>query len=290
MAPGVAVDHKARIGQIVDGRYRLEAVIGHGASAAVFRALDLQTQTQVAVKILRSTHVNDAVGLARFRREGEVQAKLRHRNIAGLLAAGVTQRGEPYLAVELLRGQSLRHVIKQEGPIDPRRTASYAWQALSGLAAVHAAGVLHRDLKPANIMLEPSPGPVDRVVLIDFGFATFESAGQLTLKGTVVGSLTYMAPERLRGEAPDLRADLYAIGVIMFELLTGVPPFAAANDMALVQQHLHEEPPRLRDITANASAALDKIIARALQKHPDERFASASEMASAIENAAQQLA
>lgn len=286
----MAVDPKTRIGEIVDRRFRLESLVGLGASAAVYRALDFETHTAVAVKILRMTHVSDPVVVARFRREGEVQARLRHRNIAALLTAGVTDRSEPYLAVELLRGQSLRHVVKQHGPIAPRRVSSYAWQALTGLAAVHAAGVLHRDLKPANIMLEPSPGPVDRVVLIDFGFATFESAGKLTLKGTVVGSLTYMAPERLRGEEPDQRADLYAIGVIMFELLTGVPPFSAANDMGLVQQHLHDEPPRLCDVDPNHPAALDELIDRALQKHPDDRFASASEMAEAIERAAQQLA
>lgn len=285
----VAADHQIRIGQIVDRRFRLEEVIGVGASAAVYRALDLETQSSVALKILRTAHVSDPVVLARFQREGQVQAKLRHRNIAALLGTGITDRDEPYLAVELLRGQSLRHVIKQQGAIEPRRAASYAWQALSGLAEVHGAGVLHRDLKPANIMLEPSPGPVDRVVLIDFGFATFENAGKLTLKGTVVGSLTYMAPERLRGEIPDQRADLYGIGVILFELLTGVPPFSAGSDMGLIHQHVHDEPPRLRDFDPRLPNALDVVIARALEKHPDDRFETASEMATAIEVAAQQL-
>lgn len=289
MAIAVAVDPQNRVGQIIDRRFRVEEMIGVGASAAVYRALDLDTQTLVALKILRTTQVGDPVVLARFRREGQVQARLRHRNIAALLGTGVTDRDEPYLAVELLRGHSLRHVVKQQGPISPRRAASYAWQALTGLAEVHAAGVLHRDLKPANIMLEPSPGPIDRVVLIDFGFATFESAGQLTLQGTVVGSLTYMAPERLRGEVPDARADLYAIGVILFELLTGVPPFSAASDMGLIHQHVHDEPPALRDFDPRLPQALDVVIARALEKHPDDRFASATEMALAIEQAAQQL-
>ncbi len=191
---------------------------------------------------MKRTLNGDREAQARFRREGEVQARLRHNNVAALLAIGMTKRDEPYLAVELLRGKTLRGVIKAEGKVAPLRAASYAYQALQGLGAVHAAGVLHRDLKPANIMLEPSRGPVDRVVLIDFGFASFEGSTKLTLQGAVVGSLTYIAPERLRGEPPDQRSDLYAIGVILFELLTGVAPFVADHDLDLIEMHLHSAP------------------------------------------------
>jgi eukaryotic-like serine/threonine-protein kinase len=278
-----------RIGQVIGDRFRIDGVIGRGAMAEVFQALDLTTQAYVALKILRHTHVDDTVSLARFAREAEVQAKLRHNNVAALLATGVTDKHEPYLALELLRGKSLRSVLKAEGKIPTRRAASYAFQALNGLAAVHAAGVLHRDLKPANIMLEPSRGPVDRVVLIDFGFATFEGSAKLTLQGTVVGSLTYIAPERLRGEGTDQRADLYAIGVILFELLIGRPPFTANDDFDLIELHLGADPPRLRELDASMPAAIDDMLARALEKHPDDRFADALEMAAALELAAQQL-
>jgi serine/threonine-protein kinase len=238
---------------------------------------------------LRHQHVTDAVSLARFAREADVQARLRHRNVAALLATGVTtDKYEPYLAVELLRGKSLRSVIKSERRVSPRRAASYAWQALQGLHAVHRAGVLHRDLKPANIMLEPSPGPVERVVLIDFGFATFEGSAKLTLQGTVVGSLTYIAPERLRAEEPDGRADLYAIGVVLFELLTGEPPFRADDDFDLISMHLNEEPPSVAHVSPSAGV-LDPVIRRALAKLPADRYADAAEMAAALERAAQQL-
>ena len=286
----MAGDRINRIGQVIGDRFRLDELIGRGASAEVFRALDLTTQAYVALKILRHTHVGDNVQLARFAREGEVQAKLRHRNIAALLATGLTDRNEPYLAVELLRGKSLRSVVKQEGRISPRRAASYAFQTLNGLGAVHAAGVLHRDLKPANIMLEPSQGPVDRVVLIDFGFATFEGSAKLTLQGTVVGSLTYMAPERLRGEVTDQRADLYAVGVILFELLTGAPPFTSQDDFDLIDMHVNVDPPRLLDVDASLPAELDEVLARALEKEPGARYAGAAEMAAALELAAQRLA
>ncbi len=276
----------SRIGSVIGDRFRLDEQIGRGAMAEVYRALDLATQAFVAVKILRHQHVTDSVSLARFAREGDVQARLRHRNVAALLATGITaDRHEPYLAVELLRGTTLRGVIKSEGRIAPRRAASYAWQALQGLHAVHEAGVLHRDLKPANIMLEPSPGPIERVVLIDFGFATFEGSAKLTLQGTVVGSLTYIAPERLLAEEPDRRADVYAIGVVLFELLTGRPPFVADDDFDLIGMHVHDAPPRL----AAELAVLDPVIQRALQKLPADRYASAAEMAEALERAAQQL-
>jgi eukaryotic-like serine/threonine-protein kinase len=278
-----------RIGTIIGDRFRLDELIGRGAMAEVYRALDLQTQAFVALKILRHQHVTDSVSLARFAREADVQARLRHRNVAALLATGVTKdKYEPYLAVELLRGKSLRSVIKAEGQVPPRRAASYAWQALQGLHAVHDAGVLHRDLKPANIMLEPSPGPIERVVLIDFGFATFEGSAKLTLQGTVVGSLTYIAPERLRAEEPDRRADVYALGVVLFELLTGHPPFQASDDFDLISMHLNDEPP---SVVAEAPTAgvLDPVIRRALAKLPADRYDSAAQMADAVEQAAQRI-
>jgi serine/threonine-protein kinase len=278
-----------RIGTLIGDRFRLDELIGRGAMAEVYRALDLETQAFVALKILRHQHVTDPVSLARFEREADVQARLRHRNVAALLATGVTQdKYEPFLAVELLRGRSLRSVLKAEGRVSPRRAASYAWQALQGLHAVHQAGVLHRDLKPANIMLEPSPGPIERVVLIDFGFATFEGSAKLTLQGTVVGSLTYIAPERLRAEDADQRADIYAIGVVLFELLAGGPPFQADDDFDLIGMHLNEPPPSIGSIEPRARV-LEPVIARALAKQAAGRYTDAAEMATAVEQAAKQL-
>src|SRR5665647_844864 len=232
-------------------------MIGKGAMADVYRAIDLQTSSNVAVKVLRAGLVSDAAIMSRFQREGEVQARLRHRNIAALLATGITERREPYLVVELLRGKTLRGVLKQEGRVAAKRAASYAWQALQGLSAVHAAGILHRDLKPANIMLEPSVGPIERVVLIDFGFASFDGSAKLTAQGTVVGSLRYIAPERLRGEPIDQRSDVYAVGVMLYELLTGQPPFHSDDDFTLIEKHLNETPPTL---DASLPRELDAVI------------------------------
>ena len=274
-----------RIGKVVGDRFRIDELIGRGAMAEVYRALDLTTQAYCALKVIKHTHVNDSVALARFAREAEVQAKIRHRNVAALLASGLTDKQEPWLAVELLRGKSLRGVLKA-GRVTPVRAASYAWQALQGLAAVHAQGILHRDLKPANIMLEPSEGPVDRVVLIDFGFATFDGSAKLTQQGTVVGSLTYIAPERLLGNPTDHRADVYAIGVILWELLMGAPPFNATNDFDLIDLHVHEPAPH---IDPSLPVALDEVLMRALEKDPARRWPDAASMAAGLELAAQRL-
>lgn len=280
-------DRADRSGRVIAGRFRLDALIGRGAMADVYRALDLTTAAYVAVKILRPLEAADPAASQRFAREAEVQERIRHHNVAALLDTGWTEEGEPFLAVELLRGKTLRGVLKREGAVDARRAVSYTWQALQGLAAVHALGILHRDLKPANIMLEPSPGPIERVVLIDFGFATFEGSAKLTLQGTVVGSLQYIAPERLRGDAVDHRSDLYAMGAILYELLAGRPPFVAAHDLELIELHLGAPPPPLP--RADVPPALEGVVARALAKAQAERFASAGEMADAIGEAAAAL-
>jgi serine/threonine-protein kinase len=254
--------------------------------ADVFRALDLDTSAYVALKILR-TALEDSSAHQRFAREAEVQSRMRHPNIAALLATGVTDHHEPYLVMELLRGKTLRGVIKQDGRVEPRRASSYVWQALQGLSHVHDAGVLHRDLKPANIMLEPSGGPADRVVLIDFGFAAVEGSAKLTQQGAIVGSLTYMAPERMRGEQIDQRSDLYSIGVIFYELLAGTPPFTSQDDLDLVEMHLRDDPPPLDP--SSVPGVLIPIVMHCLAKHPNDRYASAPMMAAALEAAAPHL-
>ena len=281
------VEPAAQIGEVIDERYRIERLIGRGSMADVFGARDLSDHSGVAVKILRGQIARDAEAVERLKREAQAQGVIRHRNVARVLGGGVTGRGEPYLVVELLGGSSLRRVIKTAGRVAPEYATSYIWQALQGLDAAHAQGVIHRDLKPANLMLEPSPGPVERVVLIDFGFATMQGSARLTKAGHVVGSLAYMAPERLEGDPGSTCGDLYALGVILYELLVGRRPFVAQDEMELIKMQLDAEPPPIASLAPELelSSALEAVVFRALSKAPETRFATASGMAHAIEQA-----
>ena len=277
-----------RVGTVLTDRYRLERLIGRGAMADVYRAFDQAGDHAVAIKILRKLLAREPEALRRFEREAEVQARIRHRNVAQLLGSGVTPAGEPFLVVELLRGKSLRTVLKAERRVGAARAASYTWQALQGLAAVHAGKVLHRDLKPANLMLEASPGPVDRVVLIDFGFAAFEGSSKLTAQGHVVGSLSYLAPERLRGGPATSAPTSTRWARILYELLAGRPPFVGDDDFELINLHLAAAPPPMR---RSRRAPGSRPSSRPRWPGPwprrtDDRFADALDMAAAIERAA----
>ncbi len=277
----------AEPGEVIDERYTVVRLIDRGSMADVFEAHDSQWDRGVALKILRGQIGRDPEAIERLRREAQVQGMISHRNVAAVYGGGATTRNEPYLVVELLQGHSLRHVVRSMGGVASEHAASYVWQALQGLAAAHAKGVFHRDLKPANLMLEPSPGPVERVVVIDFGFAALEGGSRLTKAGHVVGSLAYLAPERLQGDRGSAGADIYAMGVILYELLTGARPFVAEDDFDLIEMQLDAVPraPTLVVPTANIPRALEAVVMRSLRKDPQERAITALQMAADIEKA-----
>jgi serine/threonine-protein kinase len=274
----------ARPGDTIAGRYRIVRPLGVGSVAEVFAAHDDKRDRDVALKIVRSHMARDPESLGRLDREARVQQMIRHPNVAKLYGGGLTERSEPYLVVELLDGRSLRDVVRRETFVSSARAAGYAWQALQGLAATHELGVLHRDLKPANLMLEPGDAGSERVVLIDFGFASIEGSKRLTAQGHVVGSLAYLAPERLMGEAGDERSDLYALGVILYELCAGRRPFVAETDLDLINLHLEEEPapPRVIAPERDIDPAVENIALSALSKDPARRPSSALAMAEAL--------
>jgi serine/threonine protein kinase len=274
-------------GDIIDGRYEVVRMIGRGAMADVYQARDPDRDREVALKIMNHAQVRDAESISRFHLEAQVQEILEHRNVAALYGDGVTASGQPYLVVELLRGRSLRTVLRKEERVDVVRASSYCWQALNGLTACHGAGVLHRDLKPANIMLQPSQGPVERVVLIDFGFASLQGGPKLTAQGYVVGSLSYLAPERLRGEGGDKRSDVYAMGIVFYELLIGDPPFVADDDFDLINKHMEEIPLALSQVAPELEipAAINTVIQHSLAKNAADRPQSAAAMADELERA-----
>tara|TARA_R110002096_G_scaffold292224_3_gene486705 strand:- start:5459 stop:6313 length:855 start_codon:yes stop_codon:yes gene_type:complete len=280
------MDPAANPGEIIDGRYQVVRLIGRGSMADVFEAIDSKTKKGIALKILRGQVAQNKEAVERLRREAHVQSLISHRNVAAVYGGGATAKNEPYLVVELLQGMSLRRVVRAGG-VEPQVAASYIWQALQGLVAAHSVGVFHRDIKPANLMLEPSPGPVERVVLIDFGFAAQEGGARLTQVGHVVGSLAYLAPERLEGDPGSAGADLYALGVILYELLAGRRPFEAEDELELINMQIHDraELPSKVAPDRDIPASLEAVVMRCLQKSPDDRALHAGAMAKEIEDA-----
>jgi len=275
-------------GDVVQDRYQVVRRIGHGGTSDVYEARDAELGINVALKILNHSRLKDPEAKARFHREAQVQEMLRHANIATLYGDGVTTKGQPFLAVELFPGRCLRTVLNDEHRVNVLRACSYCWQALHGLSACHAAGVMHRDLKPDNMMLKPQLGPVERVMLIDFGFASLQGESALTAQGFVVGSLSYLAPERLRAQPGDARSDVYAIGTLFYELLVGDPPFLGETDVDVAQKQLRDPPVPVRQAAPDVAipAELENVIMRALAKDAVQRAQSALDMAAEVEYAA----
>ncbi len=266
-----------RVGSIVGGRYAIEGELGSGGMATVYQARHTLTDEQVAVKILHP-HVAADEGLCeRLRREARAAAAIAHENVVRIFDQGETDDGAPYLAMELLDGPSLHDLI-QEGPLELGRVVSLGTQIATGLARGHDLDVIHRDLKPANVIVVRSEAGREVAKIVDFGLARRSTEERLTVAGTVVGTPQYMAPERLRGQPARPAADLYALGVVLFEMVTGRPPFDADSPMAFALCHLERPPHRARELAPGCPASLDQLIADLLNKDPARRPVDAHEV------------
>ena len=256
----------------IGGRYEIVAPLGRGGMARVFRARDLVLGREVALKVLDG---NARVELAnRFSREGRAVARLDHPSCVRILDCGAR-----YLVMELVSGATLAQAIAT-GPLDEARARRITRAVLAGLAHAHARGVLHRDVKPANVMLSGA-----RVVLIDFGLACLSDEASTTAVGSCFGTPAYLAPERLLGRPYDARADLYAVGVMLYEMLAGKKPFHGPTPEDTMRIALQRPPRPLRALRGDISPALEAVVTRSLAKEPSRRFADAEEMLSAIEDA-----
>ena len=267
-------------GQILDGRYRVDERVGSGAMGAVYRGERLKLGRVVAIKVMQEGMTNDAFR-KRFEREAMAMAKLEHPHCASVLDVGAHDDC-PYVIMEFVDGKNLKQLI-EEGPLPIPRAIDVMRQVLSGLAHAHEHGVIHRDIKPANIVLSQKSGLGDHVKILDFGLARFHAEASNLTAGIIVGTPNYMAPEQISGAPVDQRIDLYACGVMLFELLTGVKPFTADGPVAICMKHLKDSPPRLADAAPGRSfGALEDVVARALEKDPARRFATADEFSQAL--------
>ena len=262
--------------QVINERYEISRRIGRGGMADVFLARDLLLDRDVAVKVLFPEHAVDPNFVERFRREAQSVAGLNHPNIVGVYDWG--QTGNTYfMAMEFVKGRTLSEALRRQGRMTSVSAAGVGAAIANALAYAHRNNVVHRDIKPANILL----GEDGAIKVVDFGIARALDAGHeggLTQDGAVMGTATYFSPEQAKGEGLDLRSDLYSLGVVLYELVAGKPPFAGDSALATAYKQVNEAAPRLRDLVADVPLALEAIIAKCLTKNADMRYNNAEQL------------
>lgn len=271
----------ARIGQ-----YQIGELLGEGGLGRVHAAYDVVLGREVAIKSLRPEFLSDAAFVARFRSEATNLARLNHPNITTVHAL-LEQGRSLYIVMERVRGQTLEPLLKQaKGGLGISKSLAIFAQAADGLAYAHSMGIIHRDIKPANIMIVPESGLVK---IMDFGIARLRGSQNQTREGSIIGTLAYMAPEQIRGEPASERSDLYSLAIVLYEMLTGSRPFAAATEYELIQAQINIKPARLSSLMPNADARVDSALQRALAKKPEQRFASVPEFRDSLGLSADRL-
>jgi serine/threonine-protein kinase len=258
-------------------RYELMDHLATGGMGAVFRATDTRLHREVAVKVLKPELAGDPKFVERFRREARAAAALSHPNVAGVFDYGEDE-GRNFIVMEYVRGRDLARLLREDGPLSSERTALIGAQIAEALAHAHEAGLVHRDIKPANVIV----GPDDRVKVTDFGIARAQADSSLTATGSVLGTAQYISPEQASGEQVGPASDVYSLGIVLYEMLTGSVPFTGDSTLAVAMRHMREEVPPPSSLTADVPPALDSIVARATAKRPLDRFRGAGELATEL--------
>jgi len=272
--------------RVLGGRYRLGAVIGHGGMAEVHRGRDVRLGRDVAIKLLRSDLARDPSFQGRFRREAQSAASLNHPSIVAVYDTGEDHDGAettPYIVMEYVEGRTLREVLTAEGRLLPQRAMEITAQICAALEQAHRAGIVHRDIKPGNVMLTPA----GEVKVMDFGIAraVTGSSATMTQTASVIGTAHYLSPEQARGEHVDARSDIYSTGCLLYELVTGAPPFSGDTPVAVAYQHVREEPIPPSRVEPEVPAAIDAIVLKAMAKNPANRYQTAAQMRADLERA-----
>ena len=269
------------IGELLAGRYELQDVVGSGGMSSVYRARDTVLERTVAIKILHEQYSDDPEYVERFRREARALAQLNHPNIVTVIDRGEFE-GRQFIVFEHVEGENLKELVDREGQLPVDRALALVHQVARGLAFAHDHGVIHRDVKPHNVLIDE-----DGVAKVtDFGIArSLEPADGLTETGTLLGTSEYIAPEQASGARVDERSDQYSLAVVLYELLTGEPPYAGDNFMAVAMKHIQQPVPSVRDVRPDVAPRIDAIVSRAMAKRPDDRFPSTEAMMAALEAA-----
>jgi eukaryotic-like serine/threonine-protein kinase len=266
------------VGQTIAGRYRLVELVGHGGMSSVYKAHDSLLERNVALKILHEQYTADADFVERFKREARSVAQLQHPNIVTVIDRG-EEDGRQYIVFEYVDGENLKERVVREGRLDVREALEIALAIARGLAFAHDHGLVHRDVKPQNVLLNGD----GRAKVTDFGIARTVDVEGMTSTGVVLGTSNYIAPEQASGQPVDAYTDVYALGVVLYELLAGDVPFPGETFLAVAMKHVHEPPPNLLDTRPDVPLRVAGAVDRALEKDPEQRFPSMDAFAAEIE-------
>jgi serine/threonine-protein kinase len=270
---------KLAAGETLD-HYRLDAEVAHGGMSTLFRATDLRNGRQVAVKVPHPEMEADPVLLERFRREEQIGQEIEHPGIVKTYDG--EERSRHYMVIEWVEGRLLRSILNEQGKLPVERAVALTLAICDALDTMHKHGVIHRDLKPENIMVDAQ----DRIKIIDFGIALKEDARRIThaIITPALGTPDYISPEQVKGQHGDQRSDVYALGAMLYEMLTGQPPFVGSNPLAVMNERLLIDPTPARELNPEISPELEEVLFRALERDPRHRYSTAVEMAWELEH------
>ena len=272
------------VGALLDGRYLVESRIASGGMSTVYRGRDVRLDRPVALKVMDPRYAGDQQFLTRFHREARAIARLNDPGLVAIYDQG-DDPAHPFLVMELVDGGTLRELLRERGPMPPHAMAAVLRPVLSGLGVAHRAGLVHRDVKPENVLISDD----GEVKLVDFGLVRAIAEAGITSTSVILGTAAYLSPEQVEGAATGPRSDVYAAGVMAFELLTGTTPFTGDNPLAVASQRLDRDVPPPSSVIAGVPAEIDAFVARATARRAEERFADACEMGEGLEAVAEEL-
>ena len=267
--------------RVLNGRYEVESRLGEGGMATVFGGSDRLLGRKVAIKVLARQYAKDRTAVERFRREAQAAAGLNHPNVVSVFDTG-SDDGVHYIVMERVEGRTLADIIRNEGALPPSRAADIAAGVCRALSSAHEKGMVHRDVKPGNVLLTPEGG----VKVADFGIARVASVDTLTATGSVMGTASYLSPEQARGGSIDARSDIYSLGCVLYEMLTGTRASGGETPLSIAYKHVEEEPEPPSSLNPAVPPELEAVVEKAMAKDPDDRYGSAAEMARDLGEAA----